>query len=134
MSVVKSKRNESCVEFVYTARQLQIYTIQKCVGFPKRYTFYVSTQLANSATRIHECVKKANSVFPTNKHEAQLRMDYLIQANAELNSFVSQVEAARELFEIKYDTIKYWMDIVNKEIGLVKAVMKSDRERYKDLP
>ena len=134
MSVVRSKRNNSSVEFIHTARELQIYSIQKCVGFPKRYTFYVSQHIADSATRIHEYVKMANSVFPTNQHEAQIRRDYLIRANAELYSLVSQIEVAEQLFGIESEKIRHWMDIVDREINLVKAVMRSDKERYKDLP
>ena len=53
------------MQFIMTARELQKYTIQKCVGFPKRYTFYVSQPIAACATRIHEDVKMANSIFPT---------------------------------------------------------------------
>ena len=66
MSVIKSNRSESEMEFIHTARQLQIYSIQKCVGFPKRYTFYVSQPIANSATRIYEDVRRANSIYPLN--------------------------------------------------------------------
>lgn len=134
MSVIKSKRGESEMEFIHTARQLQIHTIQKCVNFPKRYTFYVSQPIAAAATRIHEFVKCANSVYPLNKHEAQIRRDYLLRANAELNSLVSQIEVAQQLFGIEPDALRYWMEIVEKEIRLVKAVMKKDRERYRDLP
>ena len=75
----------------------------------------------------------ANSVYPTNAHEAQIRRDYLIRANAELNSLVSQIEVAQELFGLEPNVIKYWMDIVGKEIRLVKGVMKDDQERYKKL-
>ena len=97
MSVIRSKRAESEMEFIHTARQLQVYTIQKCVGFPKRYTFYIAQPIANAATRVHELTKMANSVYPTNSHEVQLRRDYLLRANAELNSLVSQIEVAHEL-------------------------------------
>ena len=86
------------------------------------------------ATKIHDYVKCANSVYPLNQHEAQIRRDYLLRANAQLNSLVSQLEVAAELFGIEPDTMQYWMQIVEKEIRLVKAVMKKDRERYKDLP
>lgn len=122
------------MEFVYAARQLQIHTIKKCVNFPKRYTFFVSQPIAACATRIHEYVKCANSIYPMNQHEAQLRRDYMLRANAELNNLVSQLEVANELFGIEGDKLKYWMDIVDKEIRLVKGIMKKDRERYKDLP
>lgn len=134
MSVIKSKRAESEMEFIHTARQLHIHTIQKCVNFPKRYTFYVSQPLAAAATRIHEYVKCANSIYPLNRQEVQMRRDYLIRANAELNSMISQLEVANELFGIEGDKMKFWVDIIDREIRLVKGTMKKDRERYKDLP
>lgn len=134
MAVLKSNRAESEMEFIHTARQLQIHTIQKCVSFPKRYTFYVGQPMAECATRIHEYVKCANSIYPLNQHEVQIRRDYLLRANAELHSLVSQIEVASELFGLEPDKMKFWMEIVEKEIRLVKGTMKKDRERYKDLP
>ena len=133
MTVIRSKRAESEMEFVHTARQLQIYTIQKCVGFPKRYTFFIAQPISNSATRVHEYVKMANSVYPTNAHEVQMRRDYLLRANAELNSLVSQVEVAHELFGLETNVMKFWMDLVEKEIRLVKGTLKKDKERYKNI-
>lgn len=133
MSVPKGKRGESDVEFLRTARELQLYTIKKCVGFPKRYTFYVSQPIAECATRTYEYLKCANSLYPMNQHEAQLRIDYELHANAELNSLVSQLEVAAELFGIEPDKLKYWMELVEREMRLVKALIKKDRERYRTL-
>lgn len=134
MSVLKSNRKESEVEFLYVARQLQIHSIKKCVAFPKRYTFYIAQPIANSATNIHKYVKCANSTYPTNQHEAQMRRDYFLRANAELNSLVSQIEVAAEMFGIEEKAMMYWTEMVSKEIRLVKGAMKKDKERYKDLP
>ena len=134
MSVIKSKRGTSEMEFLATARKLQIYTIQKCVGFPKRYTFYVSQPIANSAVYIYENVKRGNSIYPLNQHEMQMRRDHFLRAYAELQSLVSQIEVAQELFGIEPDTMKYWMEIIDAEMRLVRAVLKNDRARYKELP
>ena len=134
MSVIKSKRSTSEMEFLTNARKLQIYTIQKCVNFPKRYTFYVSQPIANAAVRVYEDVKKGNSIYPLNQHEVQMRRDCFLKAYAELQSMVSQIEAAQELFDIEPETMKYWMEIVDTEIKLVRAVLKNDRARYKELP
>lgn len=133
LSVIKSKRTQSEMQFIYTARELQIYSIQKCVGFPKRYTFYLGQPIANAATRIHEFVKMANSVYPLNAHEVQMRRDYLLRANAELNSLVSQIEVAGELFGLDPNVMKHWMGLVEQEIRLVKGTLKKDRERYRDV-
>lgn len=83
MTVIKSKRHESEMEFIHTARELRLYTTRKCAGFPKRYTFTVSNPLADSSRRIHQYCKMANSIYPLNAHEAQIRRDYLLRANAE---------------------------------------------------
>ena len=134
MSVIKSKRSTSEMEFLANARKLQIYTIQKCVGFPKRYTFYVSQPIANAAVHVYEEVKRGNSIYPVNQHEVQMRRDCFLRAYAELQSLVSQIEAAQELFGIEMDTMKYWMEMIETEMRLVRAVLKNDRARYKELP
>ena len=95
MSVIKSKRNTSDMEFIANARKLQIYTVKKCINFPKRYTFYISQPIANASTRIYEDVRRANSIYPLNQHEAQMRRDCFLRANAELYSLTSQPEVAQ---------------------------------------
>lgn len=122
------------MEFLFNARNLQIYSIKKAVGFPKRYTFYVSQPIANSAVRIFEFVKKGNSIYPTNQHEAQLRRDFFLNAHAELQSLISQIEVAQEIFGIEASVMQTWMEMIEKELRLVKAVMKKDRARYQELP
>ena len=134
MSVIKSKRSTSEMEFLATARKLQIYTVRKCAGFPKRYTFYVSQPIAGAATRIYEDVKRGNSIYPLNQHEVQMRRDCFLRAHAELQSLISQLEVAQELFGVEMDTMQGWMELVDTEIRLVKAVLKNDRARYKELP
>jgi hypothetical protein len=134
MSVIRSARSVSEVQFLHTARELQIYTVQKCVGFPKRYTFYVSQPLAAVATRIYEDVKRGNSIYPANQHEVQLRRDYFLQALAELQNLISQVEVAYELFRFDANIMEHWMELVDTEMKLIKALLKSDKSRYKDLP
>ena len=73
----------------------------------------------------------ANSIFPTNEHEFQMRRDYFLRANAELNSLVSQIELANELFGLEANVMEHWMELVETEIRLVKAVMKKEKEKFK---
>lgn len=134
MSVIRSQRSTSDMQFLATARALQIYTIRRCVGFPKRYTFYVSQPLAAIGTRIYEDVKRGNSIYPTNQHEVQIRRDYFMHALAELQNMISQLEVASELFGVESSIMQGWMELVDSEIRLLKAVQKSDKARYKDLP
>ena len=54
MSVIVSKRSESSVQFVATARELVKYTTQKCLKLPKRLTFFISTDLVKTAQEIYK--------------------------------------------------------------------------------
>ena len=122
------------MEFIHTARELQIHSIRKAAGFPKRYTFYVSQHIVDAATNVHKWAKMGNSIYPTNQHEVQVRRDYMMRALAELQALVSQIEVAAELFPIDGKQMRYWMDLVNKEDRLLRAVLKSDKARYQNLP
>lgn len=52
MSVLKSKRGESAVQFLDTARELEIYTIKQCARFPKRFMFLITKEIVDLATRV----------------------------------------------------------------------------------
>ena len=134
MSVSKSKREQSEAEFLHVARELRLHTIRKCVGFPKRYTFYVSQQLADCATRVRDEAKMANSIYPTNRHEAQLRIDHLLEARAAVQALVSHVEEANELFGIDKEKMKFWMALADRETALLSGVIKKSRADARKLP
>lgn len=134
MSVIKSNRAESEMEFIYNARELELFTLRKCSSFPKSFLFLKTESIAKLAVSIHSHVKQANSIYPLNQEEVQKRRNHLIDANAELNDLIGALEVAQELFGINMSVMKSWSQLIEKEIRLVKAVMKKDRERYKDLP
>ena len=86
MSVYKSKRGKSSVQFVETARKLEEHTLEQCLKVPKRYTFLLTQRIMGLASTVYEEVVAANSIYPTNQHEAQLRRDHLTAANAALQA------------------------------------------------
>lgn len=134
MSVVKSRRGTSAVQFLATAREIQTYTLRTVVKhIPKRYTFYVAQKIVDSATDAHGYVKRANSVFPTNRREAELRREFFVRAVAEYQNLISQITLAYEMFPMPDKTMTDWMALIRQEQVLLKAVMKKDRERYKAL-
>lgn len=134
MSVIKSKRGPSSAQFLETALQIQIFTLRQCVKFPKRYRILFTQYLTESATHACALVKKGNSIFPSNQHEAQLRRDCFLEAYAELQSLISQITTAYEMFPVEESVIAEWMRLIQQELGLLKSLMKSDKQRYKNLP
>ena len=90
MSVYKSKRGESSAQFVETARKLEVHTLAQCLKIPKRYTFFLSTEIMRLASEVYNNVKSANSIFPSNQHEVQMRRDKLTEANNALQCLVGK--------------------------------------------
>lgn len=141
MSVYKSKRGESAMQFVETARQLEAHTFACCMKTPKRYSFLLTTRIMELAMEVHERVRAANNIWPTNQHEAQLRRDELLRANIALQNLNPKLqllyEAARQNPEgCKWigKAMEQWGAMIAEEAKLLAAVRKKDRQRYKDLP
>lgn len=127
----KGKKTE--MDFLTIARELEVFSIRQCGKFPKHYTFYLSVPIAESARRVMESVKRGNSIYPLNGHEAQMRRDQFLMAYAELQSMITQVDVAREVCLVHKEVIYEWTKLIDREMQLVKAVLQKDRDRYKHL-
>lgn len=120
MSVYKSKRGESSVQFIETARQLEAHTFACCMKAPKRYERFLTGRIMELSSEVHDRVRAANNIWPTNRHEAQLLYDSILQ-NPEGYGWI-------------HKAMQRWGDLICEEAKLIAAVKKNDRQRYKDLP
>lgn len=141
MSVYKSKRGESAMQFVETARQLEAHTFSCCMKAPKRYSFLLTTRIMELASEVHERVRAANNIWPTNQHEAQLRRDELLRANIALQNLNPKLQLLYdsilqnpEGYDWIHNAMQRWGELINEEAKLIAAVKKNDRQRYKELP
>lgn len=137
MSVPKFRRSESQMQFLDTARELEIYTIQRCANFPKRYMFLITKELVDLSRAIYNNVKSANSVYPTNSEESQIRVNFLVQAICDLQCLASQLDIAKGIVEhndkdkpIKPNVWEEWARMISLEIKLVVALKKSLQGKY----
>lgn len=121
------------MQFLDTASQLHIYTIKQCAKFPKRYTFYISKGIAESSQQILKLVKAGNSYYPTNAKEVQDRRDCFLAAYAETQCLISLINDAKEISPISGSTMTGWMELIQSELGLIKGVLKADKQRFKSL-
>ncbi len=141
MSVVKSMRGESSMQFVETARRLEIHAFSVCTKAPKRYMPLLTSRIFELASTVHEEVRAANNIFPRDQHEAQMRRDHLLNANIALQNLSPKLT-------LLYDAVLQnpencpWIDNAMKVFGeyiideaqLISKIKKSDNERFKDLP
>lgn len=122
MSVLKSKRGQSSMEFVETARVLEVKVLHLCIRSPKRLTFFLTTEVMHLASEVHNEVRAANNTYPRNKHEAQLRRDHLTVGNNALMNLVPKLAFSM--------TLCFWMkSAANGAITLFPKLQTLSRKR-----
>lgn len=140
MSVPKSQRSESSMQFIQTARELKQHTLTVIKKCPKRLQFFLLAPIYEEAREVLHSVKAANNTFVRNAHEAQIRADYLGRANVVLQNLADDLEDLYEELINNEDRYK-WVanamqkhgELISAEAKLIGKVRKSDKERYKGL-
>lgn len=133
MSVYKSKRGESSVQFIETARQLEAHTFACCMKAPKRYERFLTGRIMELSSEVHDRVRAANNIWPTNRHEAQLRRDELMRANNALQNLSPKLQLLYdsilqnpEGYGWIHKAMQRWGDLICEEAKLIAAVKKND--------
>lgn len=133
MSVIKSKRGTSEAEFIHTAAELVSFTIKQCNKITKRHTFDVRMKIVGLAWDVYNNVKDANDRYPVNQHEVQTRRDLFLNARSALDTLVGAIRITEEFIPIDSKTMLKWMAMIDTEFKLINAILKKDRERYKNI-
>ena len=84
MSVLKQKRTVSKAEFVNTANQIYVETLNFLTRLSARYSRLVAEPVAKLAGEIIDQAEKANSIFPSDVQRVELRKAHLLEARASL--------------------------------------------------
>lgn len=133
---------------VDTTKVLYKKTIDACLKMPKRYTYLLLQDVVHLAGLVMDNAKGANSVFPANQHEVQIRRDYWIHARANLEALSSRIDRFLEIPNtlrykdeesgrikgITISELEEIADLINLEKDLLKKTLESEKERYKHLP
>ena len=132
MSVPSGKRNLSKMEFLYNARRLQIYTMQRTKDWPTRWRYDVSSPLVQDARYVYTELKAGNNIsYPRDAHEAQMRRDHFLNARGRLDGMIAQIEIACELLNVSEKFLREWSAMAAQEISLINGVLESDRKRFR---
>ncbi len=140
MSVRSDKRNESVIQYLDTARELRVHTIENAPKFPKRVTFYISTNLANLSAEIYKHVATAQNIylkypedFPVRRRELQLAYGKLCALDCEVGiakDYYDKLNAkTREECKISDYAWLHWGELIFKEKNLIRKVLESDESR-----
>ena len=121
MSVIKAMRGESSMQFIETARRLELHAFSVCTKAPKRYAPLLTNRIFELASTVHEEVRAANNIYPQNlSPKLTLLYDAILQ-NPEKCPWIDHA-------------MKEFGEYITDEAQLISKVRKADHERYKDLP
>ena len=84
MSVLKQKRTTSKAEFINTAAQIYVETLNFLSRLSARYSRLVAEPVAKLAGEVLDHAEKANSIFPSDAQRVELRKAHLLEARASL--------------------------------------------------
>lgn len=133
MSVVKSRRGKSSVQFVEDAITIEKETMRIVVKhIPKRYTFYLSQEMVKCAVDACNNVKQGNSVYVTTSNDAIMRREFFMNAYTLYRALVTQIDIAHELFHFPDNPLTTWLGLIDEELKNLMAIMKSDQTRFEN--
>ena len=84
MAVLKQKRTTSKAEFINTAAQIYVETLNFLSRLSARYSRLVAEPVAKLAGEVLDHAEKANSIFPSDAQRIELRKAHLLEARASL--------------------------------------------------
>lgn len=150
MSVLKAKRTTSKAEYVNTANQIYIETINFLTRLSARYSRLIADGTAKLAGEVIDHAEKANKIYPSDAQRKELRKAHLLEAMASLSALdvrlthvylilnqnpqgafttsknkpVPEAEAVEKLDRMAQNL----GDLIDKEEALLHGVMEQDRK------
>lgn len=136
MSVRKSERGISSIEFLKVLLDIEKWVLYKTESCPKKYRFIVNNQLLTHAAESYSMAKMGNSVRVYTYDQKVLREKYFTKSYIHIQAFVSQIDAIYSICKSSFMTNNELEQISKlglEAMKLLTGVMKTDRQRYKDI-
>ena len=134
MSVLKQKRTTSKAEFINTANQIYVETINFLTRLSARYSRLIAEPIAKLAGEIIDHAEKANSIFPSDQQRVSLRKAHLLEARASLMALdvrLTHVYLILNQMEKLDKMAQNLGELIDKENELLKGAIKNVGSRLK---
>lgn len=133
MSVRKGDRGEGKLQVLNKARELKAYSLEKVKNdkhFPKSTRWLYASPIVNEVRAACICIRHANSVFVYNSDDYRYRHLEQTKAHAHLDALLDLIDDAYDAGYIAGNQVEYWTGLILSTDDLLKAWIKSDKEKY----
>lgn len=119
MSVLLGDRKESKFEAITHSVDLHDMLIELMQNFKTRID-----QLASLMTNN---IRAANSIYPQNLHEYEIRRDYQNAAIVNCEQLIKELQRIVEIFDVDINLYSRYIKAIDREIGLIKRWRQRDK-------
>lgn len=133
MSVRKGDRSKGKLQVLNKARELKSYSlgiIKNEKYFPKSTRWLYASPIVEEVRLACVCIRHANSVYVTNDEEYKYRRMEQVKAHANLDALLDLIDDAYDVGYISGKQVEYWTGLILQTDDLLKAWIKSDKEKY----
>ena len=134
MSVRSGDRTQGKLEVLNLAMNLCTYTLRLCRSekyFPKSQRWLLTSKIADEAVNALVCIRQANATRLDGTEERRsLRLMYQDEAHAHLDALYGLIDIAYNMDTgLSSDQIEYWTKLVYDTDEMLKAWIRSDKNR-----
>lgn len=133
MSVRKGDRGEGKLQVLNKARELKSYSlgiVKNEKHFPKSTRWLYASPIVEEVRSACVCIRHANSVYVTSDEEYRYRHMEQVKAHASLDALLDLIDDAYDAGYISGKQVEYWTGLILKTDDLLKAWIKSDKEKH----
>lgn len=133
MSVRKGDRGEGKLQVLNKARELKRYSLGLAKNekhFPKSTRWLYASPIVEEVRSACVCIRHANSVYVTNDEEHKYRRMEQTKAHANLDALLDLIDDAYDAGYISGKQVEYWTGLILQTDDLLKAWIKSGKEKY----
>ncbi len=134
-NVHKRFRKETELQFLVTSQELQFELtkfVMKDKNIPKKWRLIIGLPIVQKVDELLDNLHYANTIFPTNKMEYEMRSKYQTLAVCNCwqlhNKIVKMIECVQS---VKIENLEKIAELLTNAEVLIKKWKKNDKERYK---
>lgn len=134
MSVPKSERGESKVEFLNQLRKLEVLLLRINAKAPKKFNYFMNNFLIKPSADAYSCAKAGNSIYVMTEQDVAQRRSCMLGSLTNLSKISSQIDVYYEIYKSTFLTNKELEELYSTLslcYKLIKGVIKTDADKGK---
>ena len=135
MSVLKNKRSQSQLEFYHTATVIRADLtrfVMNDKNIPKRWRPVFTFPMVEKVIHLIDEITAANTIFPTDLHEAEIRRDHQTQAIIIVEQILQLLQYLIATLDMDQDKLQPVVELLLKESNLLRGWRKADSAKFKE--